>query len=83
MFAQLQLIIEGILIPCISVFGLIGNIFSILVLRSDGLDMKVGFFSTPMMNPQIYPKHQPILQNQLYMLKVSIPLSFYDDIMIS
>ena len=44
MFAKLQLIIEGILIPCISIFGLIGNIFSIIVLRSHGLDMKVGFF---------------------------------------
>ena len=41
MFGHLKLIIEGILIPCLSLCGLVGNTFSILVLRSQGLYMKV------------------------------------------
>ena len=41
MFGQIKLIVDGFLIPIISVAGLFGNIFSIIVLRSHGLDMKV------------------------------------------
>ena len=41
MFSLVKLMVDGFLIPIISLGGLLGNIFSILVLRSHGLDMKV------------------------------------------
>ena len=34
-------IVSGIFIPVLTFFGLAGNVVSILVLRSNGLDMKV------------------------------------------
>ena len=36
-----EIIVEGIVIPIISLLGLIGNILSICVLRSSTVDMKV------------------------------------------
>ena len=31
--------------PIVTLLGLVGNVLSILVLRSPGIDMKVGFFA--------------------------------------
>ena len=37
----IALAVEGVIIPLIAFFGLIGNILSIIVLQSKGINMKV------------------------------------------
>jgi hypothetical protein len=37
----MELIVEGVAIPVITALGLVGNILSIIVLHSPGIDMKV------------------------------------------
>ena len=38
---SLEFVVEGILIPMLTCLGLVGNILSITVLHSPGVDMKV------------------------------------------
>ena len=38
--------VAGILLPFLSMFGLLGNCLSAVVLREDGLDIKVGFYTS-------------------------------------
>ena len=40
---HLTIIVDGVLIPLLSTFGIVGNIVSIAMLRSPKLDMKVSF----------------------------------------
>ena len=42
--ADMELIVEGVAIPVITTLGLVGNILSIIVLHSPGIDMKVEKF---------------------------------------
>ena len=39
--AGMELVVEGVAIPVITTLGLVGNILSIIVLHSPGIDMKV------------------------------------------
>jgi hypothetical protein len=39
----LTVVFDGILIPMLASFGIVGNLVSILMLRSPKLDMKVSF----------------------------------------
>ena len=39
--ADMELVVEGVAIPIITTLGLVGNILSIIVLHSPGIDMKV------------------------------------------
>ena len=39
--ANMELVVEGLAIPVITTLGLVGNILSIIVLHSAGIDMKV------------------------------------------
>ena len=39
--ADMELVVEGVAIPVITTLGLVGNILSIIVLHSPGIDMKV------------------------------------------
>ena len=38
---QIQIFVQGLAMPVVMVFGLVGNILSIMVLRSPAIDMKV------------------------------------------
>ena len=42
--ADMELVVEGVVIPVITTLGLVGNILSIIVLHSPGIDMKVRRF---------------------------------------
>jgi hypothetical protein len=42
--ADMELVVEGVAIPVITTLGLVGNILSIIVLHSPGIDMKVEKF---------------------------------------
>ena len=42
--ANMELVVEGLAIPVITTLGLVGNILSIIVLHSAGIDMKVKKF---------------------------------------
>ena len=39
----LDILVEGVLIPIVATFGLLGNIASIVVLNSASIDMKTSF----------------------------------------
>ena len=39
--ADMELVVEGVAIPVITTLGLVGNILSIIVLHTPGIDMKV------------------------------------------
>jgi hypothetical protein len=41
----MRMIVDGAMIPLLSSFGILGNIVSIVMLRSPKLDMKVSFRS--------------------------------------
>lgn len=49
LISEANFIIQGVAMPVVMVFGLVGNILSILVLRSPGIDMKVTFREVLMM----------------------------------
>ena len=38
---DMELVVEGVAIPVVTILGMVGNILSIIVLHSPGIDMKV------------------------------------------
>ena len=43
LLATMELLVEGVAIPTVTTLGLVGNILSIIVLHSPGIDMKVRY----------------------------------------
>ena len=39
--AMMELVVEGVSIPVVTSLGMVGNILSVIVLHSPGIDMKV------------------------------------------
>ena len=55
---SLEFVVEGILIPVLTCLGLVGNILSITVLHSPGVDMKVNMMVINMTCRQNHPHPQ-------------------------